>query len=180
MTHISKIQEWTDPDALTRIEGWAREGLTEEQIAGNMGISRSTLKLWKKKELTISAALKKGKAPVDQAVENAMLTAALGHFETVRKAVKLKTRQIVDGQIIETEHVEYVEETIYIPPNVTAQIFWLKNRRPARWRDKIDYDCGYSGPPVFINGHVSDEGLHDIYEQYKPVVVFSGYNDIQD
>lgn len=37
---------------------------------------------------------------------------------------------------IETETIEYAEEEVYIPPNSVAQIFWLKNRRPDKWRDK--------------------------------------------
>jgi hypothetical protein len=51
--------------------------------------------------------------------------------------VKVKTkRQLKDKGTIEEEHIEYVEEEVYIAPDTTAQIFWLKNRRPDKWRDK--------------------------------------------
>ncbi len=96
-----KYQYWLTPEGLTLLEGWARDGLTEEQISHNMDISRSTLKDWKLKYPAISATLKKGKEVVDYQVENALLSAAL------------------EG-------------------NTTAQIFWLKNRRPDKWRDKPD------------------------------------------
>ena len=94
-----KYQKWLEPENLILLEGWARDGLTDEQIAHNMGIAYSTFKEWKNKYPAISATLKKGKEVVDFQVENALLESAL------------------DG-------------------NTTAQIFWLKNRRPDKWRDK--------------------------------------------
>ena len=67
---MSKINEWLEDDKLILLEGWARQGLTEEQIAKNMGISVKTLYNWKNKELQILQALKKGKEVVDFEVEN--------------------------------------------------------------------------------------------------------------
>ena len=94
-----KYEKWLKKENLLLLEGGARDGLTDEQIAKNMGVSYSTLKDWKNKYSAISAALKKGKEVVDYEVENALLSSAL------------------EG-------------------NTTAQIFWLKNRRPDKWRDK--------------------------------------------
>lgn len=73
----SKYQKWLEPENLLRIEGWARDGLTDEDIAANMGISRSTLNDWKNKHSDISDTLKKGKEVVDRQVENALLKEAL-------------------------------------------------------------------------------------------------------
>ena len=132
-----KFTKWLTPDGLLLLEGWARDGLTDEQIAHNMGVAYSTLRLWADKFPAISAALKKGKAPVDLEVENALLKKALGFRVTVRKPVKVKTKkQLKDKGLIEEERIEYTEEEVYIPPDTTAQIFWLKNRRPDKWRDK--------------------------------------------
>ncbi len=94
-----KYQKWLEKDSLTLLEGWARDGLTDEQIAGKMGIAPKTLYDWKNKYGEICKALKSGKEVVDYEVENALLLEALGG-------------------------------------NVTAIIFWLKNRRPDKWRDK--------------------------------------------
>ena len=82
----------------------------------------------------ILEAVKKGKAPVDVEVENALLKSALGYYVTLKKPVKLKTERQKPGagKIVE-ERIEYVEEQIYVAPQNTAQIFWLKNRRPDRW-----------------------------------------------
>ena len=101
-----------------------------------MGIDYSTLRDWRDKFPAISQALKKGKEVSNYEVENALFTSALGHKEIVRKPIKLKTTKRDGNKLIEEERVEFVEEQIYIPPNVAAQIFWLKNRMPAKWKDK--------------------------------------------
>ncbi len=132
-----KYTEWLTPDGLLRIEGWARDGLSLAQIAHNVGVADSTFRRWKEENEALSAAIKRGNAPVDLEVENAMLKSALGHKETVRKAIKVKTekQKVGEGKIVE-EHIEYVDEEVYIPPQVIAQIFWLKNRRPDKWKEK--------------------------------------------
>lgn len=132
-----KYQKWLEPDSLILLEGWARDGLTDEQIAHNMGVAYSTLKDWKNKYPAISAALKKGKEVVDIEVENALLKSALGFKETIRKPFKVREVIYENGKRCnETEHIEVAEEEIFIPPNVTAMIYWLKNRCPDKWRDK--------------------------------------------
>ena len=73
----SKYEKWLEPDGLILLQGWARDGLTEEQIAHNMGISVRTLSAYKKQHSPILQALKKGKEVVDFAVENALLKKAL-------------------------------------------------------------------------------------------------------
>lgn len=98
-----KYQEWLEPEGLLKIEGWARDGLTDEQIAQNMGINPTTLYEWKKKYPKISKSLKRSKDVADRQVENAL-------FENA-----------ING-------------------NITAQIFWLKNRKPGKWRDKQEYE----------------------------------------
>lgn len=118
-----KYAKWLEPEGLLLLEGWARDGLTDEQIAHNMGISRKTLAEWKKKYGDISDTLKKGKDVVDIQVENALLKRALGYVCKEQKVSK-------DGEIIELEKE--------IPPDTTAQIFWLKNRKPDKWRDKVE------------------------------------------
>lgn len=108
-----------------RLEGWARDGLTDEQIARNVGINPATLYKWIERFHEIGEALKRGKAPVDFEVENALRKRALGYdYEEVI------TEMYGDGK----KHVKKVKR--HVPPDVTAQIFWLKNRRPDRWRDK--------------------------------------------
>lgn len=126
----SKYEEWLTADGLTRITGWARDGLTDEQIAHNMGISRSTLKEWKAKYPDISAALKENKEIVDRLVENALLKRALGYeyYEITEELTKTE-----DGSLAMRETKKVRKQ---VAPDTTAQIFWLKNRKPDDWRDK--------------------------------------------
>ena len=136
-----KYSKWLEPESLALLEGWARNGLTDEQIAHNMGISRSTLNDWRGKYSDISNAIKNGKEVTDFIVENALFKSATGEVKTIRKPIKVKTEKSVPGKgkIIE-ERIEYADEQIYIPPQVTAQIFWLKNRKASNWKDKPDGD----------------------------------------
>ena len=132
-----KYEEWLTEDGLTTVEGWARDGLTDEQIAHNIGIAGRTYYEWQERFPQFAQAIKKGKAPVDIQVENALLKRALGQIVKVKKPIKLKHKGQIPGKgLIEEERIEYAEEEIYIPPDTTAQIFWLKNRRPDKWRDK--------------------------------------------
>ena len=92
--------KWEDvKDKLILVEGWARDGLTNEQIADNLNIGKTTFYKLLKEHPELSELLKKGKENIDYQVENALLQNALNG-------------------------------------NITAQIFWLKNRRPTKWKDK--------------------------------------------
>lgn len=126
-----KYEKWLEPDGLLLLGAWARDGLTDEQIAENMDISRSTLNEWKKKYPDISDTLKRNKEIVDVEVENALLKRALGC--TVTETVKKLHVNIETGQ---EELVVTKVVTKDIAPDTTAQIFWLKNRHPDIWRDK--------------------------------------------
>lgn len=233
-----KYEEWLQPEGLLKIEGWARDGLTDEQIAHNMGINVATLYAWKKKYDEISETLKRGKEVVDREVESALLKRALGYSYTEVTKERIidtgqKRRHNGESELTEKEwefaikyfnrkcaycgeymssptkdHIkplngggalsrdnvvpcckscnsskkdnemltwykkqsfyskermqkihDYVEFVISlgdtldealgelvvtkevikeVQPDTTAQIFWLKNRRPDKWRDKQD------------------------------------------
>ncbi|MCB5874221.1 helix-turn-helix domain-containing protein [Blautia producta] len=129
---MAKYECWLTPEGLLLLEGWARDGLTDEQISENMGIVSSTLYRWKNEYKEISEALKKGKEVVDYQVENALL----------RNAIKGDT---------------------------TAQIFWLKNRRPDKWRDKRDVE--HSGGLSVQNQYESmtEEELMELAKKYEKI-----------
>lgn len=137
-----KYEYWLTHEGLIKVEGWARDGLTEEQIASNMGITRETLRVWKNKYSVISVTLKRGKEVVDYEVENALLKKALGYKVKEQKALN-------DGRIIEIERE--------VPGDVTAQIFWLKNRRPEAWKDKRE-DEGKETEGVTIINNIPKSG----------------------
>ena len=122
----SKADQWRTKEGLLKLSGWAMDGLVDEQIARNCGVSRSTLNEWRKKYPDISDTLKRAREVADREVENALYKSAIGHKETVKKVFRVK------DELVEAE------EEIYFPPNVTAQIFWLKNRKKEVWKDRID------------------------------------------
>lgn len=120
---LGKINEWLEKDKLILLEGWARDGLTDEQIAKNIGINRTTLYDWKKKEVNIADVLKKGKEVIDFEVENALLKRALGYeYEEETYENGILTKKVKKQ----------------VPPDTTAQIFWLKNRKKEQWREKVE------------------------------------------
>lgn len=154
-----KYEYWLSPDGLRRLEAYARDGLTDDQVAKNIGVNRDTLYTWKKKYPDISDALKRGKEVIDVEVENALFKKATGFNKTVKKAIKVKEIIYENGKRkSEKEHIEYADEEIYIPPDTTAQIFWLKNRKPDIWRDKQNVEL--SGEVKNVNpyaGLTTDE-----------------------
>lgn len=115
---------------LIEVEGWARDGLTDEQIAKNLGISKASLENYKNQYLDFLDTLKRGKEVVDREVENALLKNALG-YETEEITEEYDAK----GRLISSKRIKKK-----VAPNTTAQIFWLKNRKPADWRDKKDVD----------------------------------------
>lgn len=128
-----KYEYWLSEEGLLQLEAWARNGLTDEQIAHNMGICVATLYNWKLKHLEILESLKKGKDVVDIQVENALLKRALGYSYKEVTREKVLNRETGRYELIPTKEV-----TKEVVPDTTAQIFWLKNRKPRQWRDKRD------------------------------------------
>lgn len=131
-----KYHEWITDDGLLVIFGWARDGLTDKQICKNMGIGETTFCAWKERFPEIVDALKKGRRPVEIEVENALLKSALGFSVFVKKPVKVRSVRYEEKKRVEEEKIVYADEEVYIPPSNTAQIFWLKNRKVDRWRDR--------------------------------------------
>lgn len=141
MSNVTKATDWLQPEKLLLLEAWARDGLFDDQIAKNMGVSEGTLYNYKRKYPEIANAFKKGKEVVDIEVENALFKKALGYNVVVQKAFKLKDIIYENGKkVSETERIEYAEEEVHVPADTTAQIFWLKNRKRKDWRDKVEYE----------------------------------------
>ena len=114
-----KISELLTPENKLRIQGWCRDGLIEKQIYKNLGISKNTFYRLKKESQEFRDLLKESKDVADREVENALFKSATGFMGPDDK---------------------------YYPPNTTAQIFWLKNRKQDDWRDKREQDISVSTP----------------------------------
>ena len=103
MARKELYEDWCTPERLIVIRGWAMDGLTDEQIAHNIGIGRTTFYKWRKEHPEFAQAIAVSKAVADREIENAL-------FKAARKG------------------------------NVTAMIYWLKNRKPDEWRDRREPD----------------------------------------
>ena len=112
----------------------AEAGAVDDEIAGLLGISLRTLYYWKAQYADFASALQRGKDVADDMVEASLFKKAVGYsFD----AVKIITVPQGANQGSKIEEVPYVE---HVPPDTAAATFWLKNRRPKRWREKVDLE----------------------------------------
>ena len=137
-----------DPNTFPLLaEGFAREGLRDIDIAKKMGISKTSLYKYEIEYSEFSDAIKRGKSPVDVEVENSLLKRAKGYsYEEVTKIMSLDKKgnpQLKETKVVKKE----------VMPDVGAQAFWLKNRKPDKWRDKHD---------VEHSGEIKGEQTHKI------------------
>jgi hypothetical protein len=131
---VGKYDTHVKPKLLL-IEAWARDGLTDEDIAKNLNISHESFYKYKREHTEFSDTLKRGKDEVDITVENALYKRAMGYSynEITQEAV---TDPVTGKDILAVTKVVTKE----VAPDTTAQIFWLKNRKPVQWRDKQEID----------------------------------------
>ena len=112
---------------LQMIKNWCRDGAIESEICKRLGLSVSVFNKYKGTHPGLVEALKTGKEEIDYMVENSLVKRALGYnYKEDHKTTN------PDGTIMIKQIIKQ------IAPDVTAQIFWLKNRRPDTWRDKHD------------------------------------------
>lgn len=156
--------QWNTKENLELVEGWARDGLSDEQIAKNMGIAVSTLYEWKKRHLEFMEAFKKGKQVVNVELENALFKKAVGAKTTTttyrvskvdENVLKARRLRFADKYLEEhpeaskkeallaaTEHVDTHEKIIWsivenqLPPDTGALMFLMKNRMPEKYREQ--------------------------------------------
>lgn len=101
-------------------------GATDFELARDLGINVATLYRWKHDHPEFCEALKAGKHSLDERVVRTLAHRALGYtFDS-------EEIHVVEGKIVRVPIVKHV------PPDTTAMIFWLKNRRPKEFRDRQD------------------------------------------
>ena len=111
------------------VEQYARQGMIEREIALKLGVSVETFEQNKKRYPVFLESLKAGKEIVDREVEHALYKRALGYEYEEEKTTTTEGPAGVTTITSKTTKV--------MAPDVTAMIFWLKNRKPAEWRDAI-------------------------------------------
>lgn len=114
------------PEVVEQARKLCELGATDVEMADFFQVAVSTFYLWKNKHPEFSEALKAGKAAADERVERSLYHKAIGYSFDSEKVFQHQ------GQIVRAPVREHV------PPDTTAMIFWLKNRRPEDWRDKSE------------------------------------------
>lgn len=110
-------------DYIEQAQKLAKLGATDIEIADFFNVDVRTLYRWKTEQSKFCQALKSGKAEADDRVERALFSRATG-YEHDEVDIRVVDKEIVQTQIRK-----------YYPPDTTAGIFWLKNRRPEQWRE---------------------------------------------
>lgn len=141
MARIELYEKLDIVNKLGLVEGWKRDGLTDEQIARNLGVSKHTLIKWKKNIPDFLDAIKKGKEVSDYELENALHKRAVGYYyeeETVTNK----------GEVVKIKKYEHA--------NPTSLIFALKNRLPHKYRDKVEQEITNRNIEINIGDYVDD------------------------
>lgn len=144
-----EYEEWLKDEKLLMLKDWVRQGLTDSQLCKNIGISTTTFYDWKNRFPKFADVLKRTKQVVDAEVENALFKRALGY-----DVIEEKTVVDADGIVTQT-----IRTRKHIPADTTAQIYWLNNRRPNIWRNKIEQ----------TNDEEVIKSLNDITEAMKRI-----------
>lgn len=142
-----KYWEWLEPENLEKVANWAANGCTNDEIARNMGVGRTTFYSWLKAHPDVSDAVKRGRALAREAVENALFKRAVGY-------VTVEVTEAVDGD------GRTVRRTVTreLPPDTTAIIFYLKNRMPERYSDRRVNEVEVISPAIVLGVEPSRAG----------------------
>lgn len=149
------------------IKSYARDGLTDQEIASKIGVSVATFYNWCNKHLEFLETIKTGRKPINIIVEDTFFEEKL-KSRTVKETTKEKTiHRDAKGNITgSTEHIKETER--FIPADTTAMLFYMKCRMSDRYNDKINVKVDDSR-----NGKLADliEGLKedDIHSETESV-----------
>ena len=193
----AEYKKWQEPDNLIKLQGWARDGLTNEQIAQKIGVRRETISVWCSKYPNIANALKKGKEVIDYEIENSLISTMKKHRikTTTYKMVKkddlvLKAERTKFMNMFKLDHPNATKEQILIAtaenvaiyeripmteavtevdPNVSSMIFWLKNRKPDVYRDQTFKKLNEANARKAIaDAGISEAQLKSLKEEDNP------------
>ncbi len=155
----SKYQEWLSEEGLLKLEAFAKQGLTDSEIAKRMGVTVSTLNNYKKQYSKIDEALKNGGEYVDTKIENALIKRAIGYEYTEQVMERVLNKETGEYEFVLTKEMKKE-----VKPDISAQVFWLKNRRPDIWKDKQDLNVESSSTEF---GNLTDEELEQRISMLK-------------
>lgn len=139
------------PEYVNRAALAYQVGLTDQEFADLLGVTRLTILNWSTRYPEFADAMRNGKALADERVERALYSRAVGYsFESEEIFLRSKPARTVrkngkKKKVGGGTEVIRVKTMKHVPPDVTAQIFWLKNRRRDQWRDVQKHEHGTAG-----------------------------------
>lgn len=207
MARYRKLEQIEDPKTIAKIEEMAAKGLTNKQIAKNLGMPIATFYEWKRKSRIMSDALKKSKEIADDEVVSALYKRATGfkvtedeyeivdmsqeeydeHVSILLDAWKQENPEWTAAQrdkyvaSIPREKRLHVKTKVKdVAPDTIAAIFWLKNRRPEEWRDKrnLEMSGDVSTNRTIDFSQVSTEDLKKYAETLAETIKGSEDHDV--
>jgi hypothetical protein len=136
------------PEFVTQAEKLCKLGATDQEVADFFEVEVRTIYRWKTENEQFCQALKAGKDEADDRVERSLFARANG-YEHDEVDIRVVANALVQTPIRK-----------YYPPDTTAAIFWLKNRKPKEWRETKAVELtGANGGPVVISTTPTDERL---------------------
>jgi len=141
------------------VEQMAREGLTNDQIASELGIHRRTLYTWLPQYESLAMALQRGRADIDQTVVLSLLKRSLG-FEVDEEQTTTEDKLDKEGNVHTL--TKTVKTKRFIPPSDSAIIFFLKNRLPNEFRDRRELDITNDQPKVTLFNLLANLTVDDV------------------
>lgn len=130
-------------------------GATDNDLADFFGVTTRTIIRWQAYHPDFCKSLKRGKEAADDRVERSLYARATGYtFDSEKISIQ-------DGMVTRATTIEHV------PPDVTACIFWLKNRRPSEWRDKTDHDHNHAHTLNLQGGAMSVEEAQTLFREAR-------------
>lgn len=135
------------PEMVEQARKLCEFGATDKELADFLKVDVATIYRWKASNAKFREALKAGKDAADERVEKSLYHRAIGYSH---EAVKIFQ---YEGAAVEVPYTEHY------PPDTTAAIFWLKNRRRSEWRDVQPGDLAAGAMAIFagVKIVISDE-----------------------
>lgn len=135
-----------DPSYDAIAEEMCMAGATDDQLAERFDVSQRTINRWKVAQPTFRQAIKDAKDVADERVKRCLYHKAMGIEYEELQPIKLKRVTYEDGKRVkEEEYIELVPVKKFMPPDTTAQIFWMKNRKRQDWQDVQKHEHGHPG-----------------------------------
>lgn len=141
---------------LLEIAAWCRDGLDDKQIAEKLGISHESFYKYKRENVEFADTLKETKEIADIKVENSLNKNANGYDYEEQTVVMKKEVIYKDGKRVkEVTYPEVITLTKHKEAETRAQMFWLQNRKPEKWRNQSQVELKVSKLEDILNGNNS-------------------------